>query len=571
MVGVPALAPDFDHFPYANPNAPKGGRLRLGFLGTFESLNRFNVKFYRAPLYLLDAVYESLMVRSQDEEKSYYGLIAKSVEIDEAREHLTFHLDPRARFSDGAPVTSADVLFTFALLKEMGIPQKREALSLVKSIDAPDALTVRLDLSGANDRELPLTLAALPVLPKHATDLEHFAEMSLATPIASGPYVVSEVKPGERIILRRNPNYWGKDIPARRGLYNFDEIEITYYRDAGALFEAFKAGLVDFREETSASRWARAYDFPALKEGRVVRDAITPARPVGMDGFVFNLRRNIFLDARVREGIAMMFDFEWINANFYSNLYTRTKSYFDGSDYSSSGRPASEAERALLAPFPGAVREDILEGRWRPPVHDGSGRDRAMARRAQALLAEAGYRLANGILVRGGAPLRFEILVRSREEERLALNFSASLKKVGVEALVRLLDETAYNRARQKFEYDMIIGQWLPVAAPGGEQRAHWGTAAARLEGSVNLTGASSPAIDAMTDAVVDAKNADALVAAGRALDRVLLSGFYFVPLYHATELWTAHNAKLVRPSRTPLFPMYPFGMILDNWWFRMP
>jgi peptide/nickel transport system substrate-binding protein len=530
MVGAPALPQNFDHLPYADPNAPKGGRLRLGLLGTFENLNRFNAKFLRAPLFLVGAVYESLMIRSEDEPKTYYGLIAQSVDIDDAREHVTFHLDPRAHFSDGVPITSADVQFTFDLLKEKGVPQRRSDFGLVKSLEAIDAHTVRFDLSGADDRELPLVLAAMPVLPKHATDAAHFTEASLAAPTASGPYVVVEVRTGERLVLRRDPNYWGKDIPIRRGLYNFDEIDVDYYKDAGALFEAFKAGLVDFREENSANQWANGYDFPALADGRVVKETLKPGRPVGIEGFVFNLRREMFRDVRVREAIGMMLDFEWINANLYSNLYTRTKSYFDESEYSSSGRPASAAERAVLARFPGVVREDILEGRWLPPAHDGSGRDRDIARRAQALLTEAGYKSIDGALAKDGVPLRFEITVRNRDEERLALNFSASLAKIGVDAQVRSQEETLYNRRRQKFDFDIIVGQWLTVAAPGGEQRGRWGAGTAARESSVNLSGASSEAADAMIDALVAARSESDLVAAARALDRVLLSGFFLCP-----------------------------------------
>ncbi len=571
MVGDPALPADFDHFPYADPDAPKGGRLHLGVLGTFENLNRFNIKFLRAPLFLQGAVYESLMTRSEDEEKTYYGLIAKSVDIDDAREHLVFHLDPRAHFSDGAPITAADVAFTFALLKEKGLPQRRADFSRVKSIDTPDAQTVQFDLTGANDRELPLALAAMPVLPKHATDVERFAEATLAPPIASGPYLVSEVKPGERLVLRRDSNYWGTDLPVRRGLFNFDEVDIDYYRDASALFEAFKAGLVDFREETSATLWTQAYDFAALKEGRIVKEAIRPPRPVGIEGFGFNLRREIFRDPRVREAIAMMLDFEWIHANLLSGLYRRTQSYFDESVYSASGKPASDAERALLARFPGAVREDILEGRWLPPAHGGSGRDREIARRAIALLTEAGYQPSPSGLAKDGAPLRFEILVRSRDEERLALNFSASLAKVGVDVQVRLIEEAQYNRNRQNFDFDMLVGQWLPVAAPGAEQRSRWGSHAATQAGSVNLCGLASPAVDAMIDALVAARNKEGLIAAARALDRVLISGFYFVPLYHATEIWTAHVPQLKHAASNPRYPMFPYNMILDGWWFDRP
>ncbi len=523
----------------------------------------------RAPLFLLGAVYESLMVRSEDEAKSYYGLIAQSVEMDEAREHATFHLDPRAHFSDGVPITADDVLFTFDLLKTQSIPQRRETLSHVKSIDAPDAHTVRFDLTGANDRELPLLLAALPVLPKHATDVAHFGEVSLTPPVASGPYLVTEVKAGERLVLRRDPNYWGSNLPTRRGLYNFDEIDVDYYKDAGSLFEAFKGGLIDFREETNANLWATAYDFPALKDGRVQKEVIKPTRPVGMEGFVFNLRKEMFRDARLREAITLMLDFEWINANLYSNLYTRTKSYFDESEYSSAGRPASAAERALLVRFPGVVRDDVMEGRWMPPLHDGSGRDRELARRAQALLAEAGYKQTDGGLAKDGVPLRFEILVRSRDEERLALNFSTSLKKIGVDAQVRSAEEAQYNRRRQKFDFDMLVGGWLTVAAPGGEQRGRWGVGTASQETSVNLAAASSPAADAMIDALSDARSEEELIIAARALDRVLLSGFYFIPLHHATEAWVAYSSKLAHPAHTPRYPMSPFGMILESWWLK--
>ena len=569
FMGEPALPADFDHLPYANPDAPKGGKLRLGVLGTFENLNRFNIKFLRAPLFLQGAVYESLMAPSEDEAKTYYGLIAKSVDIDEARARVTFHLDPRAHFSDGTPITSADVSFTFALLKEKGVPQRRADFSRVKSLETPDALTARFDLSGADDRELPLVLAAMPVLPKHATDVERFAEATFTPPVASGPYLVSEVRPGDRLVLRKDPKYWGKDLPLRRGLFNFDEIDVDYYKDADALFEAFKAGLVDYREEASPSQWAKAYDFAALKEGRVVKEAIRPTRPVGIEGFAFNLRRETFGDARVREAIAMMLDFEWINANLLSGLERRTRSYFDESVYSASGRPASDAERALLARFPGAVRDDIMDGRWLPPAHDGSGRDREIARRALALLSDAGYRSSPSGLSKDGAPLRFEILVRSRDEERLALNFAASLAKLGVDAQVRMLEEAQYNRNRQNFDFDMIVGQWLTVAAPGSEQRARWGSAAAKTEGSVNLCGVTSPAADAMIDALVAARTEVELITAARALDRVLLSGFYFVPLYHAHEIWVAHSAALTHPPRNPRYPMLPYGMLLESWWFK--
>jgi peptide/nickel transport system substrate-binding protein len=570
MHGDPALAPGFEHLPYADPKAPKGGRLRIGLQGAFDSLNPFNLKSGSAAQGLAGNVFQTLLARSYDEPFTLYGLIARSIEIDDSREHVTFRIDPRARFSDGAPLTSADVLFSFELLKTKGRPQQRIAYGLVRSVDAPDAQTIRFDLTGSNDRELPLILGLMPVLPKHATDVEHFADSSLAPPIGSGPYVIREVTPGSRLGLERDPRYWGEDLPTQRGLYNFDRIDIDYFRDANSLFEAFKAGLLDFREETSTTRWATGYDFPAVQDGRIVTETLPSPGPKGMEGLVFNLRRDFFRDVRLREALGLMFDFEWIDANLYSGLYTRTKSFFDESELSSSGRPASEAERALLAPFPGAVREDILEGRWRPPVHDGTGRDREPARRAMELLGEAGYRLVDNALVKDGAPLSFEIMVTNRDQERLALFYASSLQRIGVAAHVRLVDEVQYQRRRQKFEFDMMFGRWVASASPGNEQRMRWGSASAAQEGSYNLAGASSPALDALIGALLSARGREEFVAAVRAYDRVLLSGFYVVPLYHASRQWIAHSTKLSRPATSPRYSPL-FGATLETWWRNEP
>jgi len=567
MHGAPALPADFDHFPYADPKAKKGGRLRIGLPGTFDSLNPFNLKAGSTAQGLSGNVFQTLMMRSQDEAFTFYPLIVKSLELDPDRTRLVFHLDPRARFSDGKMLTSADVLFTFNLLKAKGRPQQRIAYGLVKSIDAPDDHTVRYDLAGAKDRELPLILALMPVLPKHATDVEHFQDATLAPPIGSGPYKVAEVKPGSRLVLKRDEDYWGADLPSQRGFYNFDEIDIDYFRDGNALFEAFKAGLVDYRDETSPTRWAEGYDFPAARDGRIVKDPLHNENPKGMEGFAFNLRRDVFKDIRLREALGMMFDFEWINANLYNGLYSRTKSFFDQSELASTGRPASDAERALLAPFPNAVRADIMEGAWRPPVNDGSGRDREMARRALALLAQAGYRLEGETLKKNGVPVTFEIMVKDRADERLALNYAASLKRIGVEASVRVVDEVQYQGRRQKFDFDMMVGQWIASASPGNEQRMRWGSASANQESSYNLAGAATPALDALIDAILSAKTREDFVTAVRAYDRVLLSGFYIVPFFHAADQWVAHEAALKRPERVPRYGAPIFPPTLDTWW----
>jgi peptide/nickel transport system substrate-binding protein len=567
MHGQPALPADFSHLSYASPQARKGGRLALAYQGTFDSLNPYNLSSASSAQGLIGNVFQPLMMRSLDEPLTLYGLIAESIEVDAARSYVIFHLDPRARFSDGLPVTSADVLFTFNLLKEKGRPQQRDTYSRVTRAEALDIVTVRFDLNGL-DNELPLTLAMMPVLPEHATDAEHFDDPTLKPPVGTGPYIVADVRPGQRVILRSNPDYWAKDLPTQRGLFNFDEIEIDYYRDASASFEAFKAGLCDFRQETDAGRWIGSYDFPAVRDGRVVRESLPYNAPKGMEGFAFNTRRPIFADIRVREALNLMFDFEWINTNLYGGLYRRSRSFFDDSELASAGRPADARERALLAPFPGAVRDDILEGRWAPPVTDGSGRDRTTAWRALALLKEAGYAIKHGALIEraSGRPFTFEILVQDRKQERLSLSYANSLKRIGINVTVRLVDEVQYQRRRQKFDFDMLMAAWIATPSPGSGQRFLWGSQSADQEASYNLAGARSTAIDAMINAIVAATTHEEFVDAVRAYDRVLLSGFYIVPLFFAPEQWVAYWKKITHPKYVPLF-----GVTIDNWWQNQP
>ena len=345
----------------------------LAYQGTFDSLNPYNLSAGSTAQGLIGNVFQSLMLRSLDEPFTLYGLIAQSIETDDARSYVIFRLDPRARFSDGVPVSAADVLFTFDLLKQKGRPQQRDAFGQVKRAEALDLMTVRFDLSGL-DSEMPLALAMMPVLPKHGTDVEHFDNPTLKPPVGTGPYVIADVRPGERVILRRNPDYWARDLPVQRGLFNFDEIEIDYYRDADSSFEAFKAGLCDFRRETDAARWMSSYDFPAVRDGRTVKESLPYGLPKGMEGFAFNMRRSIFADVRVREALGMMFDFEWINANFYGGLYRRSRSFFCDSELASAGRPADAGERApSLRPFPARCAMTSWKGGGNPPITDGSG------------------------------------------------------------------------------------------------------------------------------------------------------------------------------------------------------
>ncbi len=573
MHGAPALPQDFTHLPYANPDAPKRGRLVVGAQGAFDSLNPFNLKAGSTAQGLNGNIFQSLMARNLNEPFALYGQIARTIETNDDRSQVTFRLDPRARFSDGTQITAQDVRFTFDLLKAKGRPQYRSAFSLVRSLETPDDETVRYDLTGGDDLELPLILALMPVLSQKHTDVERFSETSLAIPVGSGPYVIAAMEPGQSLTLKRNPDYWAKDLPTSKGLYNFDEIRIEYFRDATALYEAFKAGLVDYRDETNPSRWRNGYDFPAIRDGRMKIERGALGLPKGLQGFAFNTRRAFFKDERVREALGYMFDFEWVNANLFGGLYTRTKSFFDDSELASAGRPAGTRERELLARWPGAVRNDILEGAWAPPVHDGTGRDRETARKALGLLGQAGYVVRDGALRNKstGAPFSFEIMVGDRSQERLAMNFAGSLARIGVEVRVRLVDEVQYQRRRQKFDFDMMIGTWVASASPGNEQRSRWGSASADQEASFNLAGARSPAIDGLIGEMLAARSHEDFTATVRAYDRVLLSGFYVVPLFHASEQWFAYSAKLAHPSQTPRYAPHLFGFTLDAWWRAAP
>jgi peptide/nickel transport system substrate-binding protein len=460
------------------------------------------------------------------------------------------------------------VLFSFKLLKDKGKPNFRNWYGKVVKAEAPDERTVRFDLAGADDREAPLILALMPVFARHATDPDKFEQTNLAPPIGTGPYVVAEVKPGESVTYRRNPDYWAKDLPIARGLHNADEIRFEYFRDANSLFEAFKAGLYDVRAEDSPTRWVGGYDFPAVRDGRIVKDPVPVHTPKGMNALVFNTRRPLFADVRVREALGLLFDFDWVNRNLFAGVYRRTASYFEGSDLASTGRPASPAERSLLARFPDAVRPDILDGAWKPAQADGSGRDRGQARKALALLEEAGYALRDGALrnLRTGEPFSFEFVSASRVQERLALNYAQALRRIGVEMRVRVVDDVQYWRRLTGFDFDMIQFAWGASPSPGNEQYGRWGTRSADRSGSLNYAGARSPAIDAMIEAMLAARERPDFVDATRALDRVLLSGFYVVPLFNQPDQWIAHSAAVKRPEHLSLF-----GFLPETLWRESP
>lgn len=558
MHGDPRLPADFAHFPYADPAARKGGRLILGLQGTFDSLNPYIVRGL-APQYVSGFVIQSLLARSLDEPFTLYAQLAESVETPPDRSFVVFRLNPKARFSDGSPVRAEDVLFSWAMLKDKARPGLRMSYAKVTSADILDERTIRFDLAGSEDRELPLMLGLMPIFPKARTDAGRFDETSLVPPIGSGPYIVTDVRPGHSFSLKRNPDYWGADLPVSRGLYNFDEIRVDFYRDANSLFEAFKAGLIDLRIESDPTRWATGYNFPAVRSGRIVRESLPVRTPQGMSGFVINTRRAPFQDVRVREALGLMFDFDWINRNLYFGSYSRTASYFEASDLSARGRPASEQEREWLQAFPGAVRPDIMDGTWQPPTSDGSGRDRNEARAALRMFRNAGFKRINAHLVApDGRPFAFEILVLSRQQERLALIYADSLKRIGIDAKVRMMDEIQFWKRLQTFDFDMTMFAWAATASPGNEQFGRWSRAAAHREGSLNFPGVDSAAVDAMIEHMLEARSLETYTFAVRALDRTLMSGFYTIPLFYLPNQWIARVSSLKRPQTVPLFGTAP-------------
>jgi peptide/nickel transport system substrate-binding protein len=567
MHGAAALPDAFTQMPYVNAAAPKGGRIVHGILGTFDSLNPLIVRGI-ALSQIRGYVVESLMARGYNEPFTLYGLIAKSVETDAARSYVTFTIDPAARFSDGTPITPDDVIFSWQLLRDKGRPNYRTYYAKVAKAEAIGDRSVRFDLAGSEDRELPLILGLMPVLARHAVKPETFEETSFDAPLGSGPYVVAAVDPGKSVTLKRNPNYWGRDLPINRGLWNFDEVRFDYYREANAHLEAFKRGLYDFRVEHDPARWQTAYDFPAAREGRVAKESFKTGLPKPSSYFVFNTRRAIFSDIRVREALALLFDFEWINQSYFFGLYRRTASYFEGSELSARGRPADAREHALLAPFPDAVRADVLDGSWQPPVSDGSGRDRTALKRALDLFKAAGYELRGTELVEAGSgkPFTFEIMVTSRDDERLSLLFAQSLKRAGITVRVRAVDAVQYDGRKLAYEFDMIENRWDQSLSPGNEQLFYWSAAAADAGGTRNYMGIKSPAVDAMIAALLKAESHEDFVAAVRALDRVLISGFYTIPLFHLPEQWVARWNKIAHPGATSLY-----GYLPETWWRQTP
>ncbi|BAQ17372.1 extracellular solute-binding protein [Methyloceanibacter caenitepidi] len=564
MHGEPLEHADFSNFSYANPDAPKGGQARFAQQGSYDNLNPFIVKGVSGDG-VREYVYETLMARAYDEPFTLYGLIAESIETPPDRSWVEFTLNPAAKFSDGTPITVEDVIFSHAVLRDHGRPNHRSYYKKVVKVEKTGERSVRFTFDDSGDREMPLIMGLMPILPSHALTPESFEQTTLDPPLGSGPYVVDAVDPGKSLTFKRNPNYWGRDLPVNRGRYNFDEIRVDYFRDASSMFEAFKSGLVDLREELSPNLWAQGYDFPALRQGKVVTEALPIETPAGMSALVFNTRRPIFADPRVRQALIRLFDYTWIDRTLYHDLFAYTQSYFARSELSSHGRPADATERALLAPFPDAVKPEIMDGTFSFAASEGAGQNREGRIAALKLLNEAGYVLRNGTLVNAetGEPFTFEILARTRSQERLLLTYADALKRVGIDVSIRQVDSAQYERRKQTFEFDMIPNYWGASLSPGNEQSFRWGSQAAKTEGSFNLAGVENEAVDAMIAAMLEAKTREDFVSAVRALDRVLLSGDYVVPLFYLPDQWVARWTRLQRPNETPLY-----GYQVDTWWY---
>ena len=565
--GTPALGTGFEHFPYVNPNAPKGGRITLGQQGSFDSLNSLIIKGVAAAG-TREFQLESLMARGLDEPFTLYGLIAETIDVADDKTSVTFELNPKAAFSDRRPITADDVIFSFELLKTKGRPNHRTYFAKVTSAEKIAERRIRFTFQDASDRELPLILGLMPVLAKHATNPDTFEQTTMTALIGSGPYTISRIDAGRSISYKRDPGYWGTDLPVIKGRFNFEEIRFEYYREGSVMFEAFKSGGIDLRLEEDPANWASQYDFAAVREGRIVKKEFEIAIPAGMTALVFNTRRDIFKNSIMRRALIALFDFEWINRTLYYGLQKRTDSYFVRSYLASTGIPADARERELLAGYPGAVRPEILEGKLSLAKSDGSGQNRENQKAAFELLKQAGYKLEQGQLVESatGKPLSFEILAQNRSQEALLLSFARGLEPLGITAVVRIVDSAQYQARLNDYDYDMIQTTWTASLSPGNEQLFRWSEKTAATPGSFNFAGVKNPAADAMIDAMLAAEDKDSFVSAVRALDRVLLSGDYVIPMFHVPKQWVAHWTRLKHPAKTPVF-----GYAVDTWWIEEP
>ena len=556
---------DFTHFDYVWPDAPKGGKLSMigtSRLVTFDSLNGYILKGDSAQG--IGYLFDSLMVRATDEPDAVYGLVARSAELADDGTGVTFRLRPEARFADGTPVTADDVAHSFHLIKDKGHPALALPLRDVTAAEAVDSHTVRYTFEGTQTRDLPLLIAVLPVFSKAYYTARPFDETSLEPPLGSGPYKVGALKQGSFISYVRRDDYWAKDLAVNRGRHNFDELRYEYFRDRTTGFEAFKAGVFDLREEFTSKTWATEYTFPAVLDGRVVRDVLPDGSPSGAQGFFINTRRAKFADVRVRAALDLAFDFEWTNKNLFYGLYERTHSFFENSPMKAEG-PPSEAELALLEPHRDTLPEAVFGEPYSPPVSNGSGQDRGLLRKASALLSDAGWTVQDGARKNArGETLTIEFLMYEPTFERVNAPFVKNLKLLGIDARMRLVDPAQYERRVKSYDFDLTTSRYVMPNTPGVELRGYWSAAAADMDGSQNLAGIKDPVIDALIEKVVGAGSRDGMVVAARALDRVLRAGHYWVPHWYKASHTIAYWNKFSRPA---VKPAYDRG-IIETWWY---
>lgn len=563
MHGDLKYPPGFQQFGYVNSNAPKGGDVRLGASGSYDSFNQFIIK--GEPAAGLGLIYDTLTVQSLDEPFSEYCLLCESLEMPDDRSWVSFTLRPDARWQDGMPITVDDVIWTFNTLREKGAPFYRFYYASVSKVSKTDPRTVRFDFEGSENRELPLIMGQLVVLPKHYWEGRDFTTTTLEPPVGSGPYRIQSFEPGRSVTYARDSQYWGADLPVRRGFFNFDRIRYDYYRDETVQIEAFKAGTIDFREENSSRHWATAYDIPAVRENRMVKEELPNNLSSGMQGFVYNMRRPIFEDRMVRRALAYAFDFEWSNKTLFYGQYKRTRSFFDNSELAARGLPQGE-ERQILARHRSQLPPEVFTQEYNPPSTDGSGNNREQLREALDILRQGGWdidpetrKLTNK---KTGQPMAFEVLLVSPLFERVVLPFKKNLARLGIEVSVRTVDSAQYVERLNNFDFDMIITTWGQSLSPGNEQRNFWGSASAEQPGSRNLAGVKDPVVDALIEMVISAPTREALVQRTHALDRVLQWTYLVIPQWHIPYDRVVYWNKFGRPSVIP-----ESGYSFLTWW----
>ena len=565
MHGQPKYPENFTSFEYVNPNAKKGGTLRLHAIGTYDTLNPYIIKGKSAAglHHSYGYFFETLTSRSKDEPFSLYGLIAETIETPNERDWVEFKLRKEARFSDGKPITVEDVIFSWNTLKKKGSPNARATWSRINEVIQTGPRKVKFIFPDNKDRELPLLIAGfLPVLSKSWWSERNFSETTLDKPISSGPYVISEAIPGRSITFHQNKNYWGKNLPVNNGRFNFDFINFTYYRDDSVALEAFKAGDYDYRRELNAARWATQYSFPAINKGNVIRETVDKKTPAGLNALVFNLRKSFFSDIDVRKALNLAFDFEWINRALLHQAYTRTRGMFDNSELSPNSLP-SKAEILLLNPWRERLPKELFTTPFKPMTTDGSGTDRLNLRKAVKLLKKSGFIIKNKTLVgTDGVPVEIEITLRRRSNEKIALAYARNLKKLGISASVRLVESAQFQNIINDYDFDMVFGFWGVTLSPGNEQQNYWSSITANQTGGRNWAGISDPVINSLISNLQSAYTNEELVTAARALDRVLMWNYYLLPLYHDSYQRFAYWQKLSRPKIVPIY-----GIRLQTFW----